>query len=148
MKLGWIVTGGPPDSRAQAMERLEMIADTYLSVSTPVQHAAPALLRIRGDVQEQILSRARRNLKTLIESTTNTATRTLHVEGGWYGTVELPRIRTAEEWTLALLGGCDVLVQPGYFYDFDREATLVFSLLTAPEVFEEGARRFSRFVES
>jgi alanine-synthesizing transaminase len=145
MKLAWIVTGGgPPDFRAQAMERLEMIADTYLSVSTPVQHAAPALLRIRDEVQEQILSRTRRNLKTLIECTTNTATRTLHVEGGWYGTVEMPRIRTAEEWALALLESCGVLVQPGYFYDFDRDAMLVFSLLTAPEVFEEGVRRFSQ----
>ncbi len=148
MKLGWIVAGGPPDSRAQAIERLEMIADTYLSVSTPIQHAAPALLRIRGEVQEQILSRTRRNLKTLIERTTNTATRTLQVEGGWYGTVETPRIRTAEEWTLALLESCGVLVQPGYFYDFDREAMLVFSLLTAPEVFEEGVRRFADFAES
>src|SRR5262249_49158773 len=146
MKLGWIVVGGPPGSRAQALERLEMIADTYLSVSTPVQHAAPALLRIRDEAQEQILSRTRRNLKTLIDCTANTPNRTLHVEGGWYGVVEMPRIRTSEEWTLALLESCDVLLQPGYFYDFEREATLVVSLLTAPEVFEEGVRRFSRFV--
>jgi alanine-synthesizing transaminase len=145
MKLGWIVTAGPPDMRAQAMDRLEVIADTYLSVSTPVQHATPALLRLRAGVQQQILSRTRRNLKTLIECTANTATRTLPVEGGWYGTVEMPRIRTAEEWTLGLLQRRDVLVQPGYLYDFDREGVLVFSLLTAPDVFEEGVRRFSEF---
>ena len=145
MKLGWIVTGGPADRRAQAMERLEVIADTYLSVSTPVQHAAPVLLRVRAGIQEQILRRTRQNLKTLIESTTDTASRTLHVEGGWYGTVQTPFIRTAEEWTLELLERFDVLVQPGYLYDFDREALLVFSLLTAPDVFEEGVRRFSRF---
>jgi alanine-synthesizing transaminase len=147
MKLGWIVTGGPAGLRAQAMERLELIADTYLSVSTPVQHAAPALLRLRRGVQDQILRRTRRNLKTLIECTTNGVNRTLHVEGGWYATVQTPRIRTAEEWTLELLERCNVLAQPGYFYDFDREALLVVSLLTAPEVFEEGVRRFSHFAE-
>jgi aspartate/methionine/tyrosine aminotransferase len=145
MKLGWIVTGGPADLRVQAMERLELIADTYLSVSTPVQHAAPALLRIRVGVQDQILRRTRQNLKTLIECTANGASRTLHVEGGWYATVQMPRIRTAEEWALELLERRNVLAQPGYFYDFDREGLLVFSLLTAPEVFEEGVRRFSQF---
>jgi len=147
MKLGWIVTGGPADLRAQAMERLELIADTYLSVSTPIQHAAPALLGVRRGVQDQILRRTRQNLKTLIACTTNSAVRTLPVEGGWYATVQTPSIRTAEEWTLELLERCNVLVQPGYFYDFDQEALLVCSLLTAPEVFEEGVRRFSRFAE-
>lgn len=147
MKLGWIVSGGPADRRAQAMERLEVVADTYLSVATPVQHAAPALLRVRAGVQEQILRRTRQNLKLLIECTTNTASRTLHVEGGWYATVQTPFIRTAEEWTIELLERCNVLVQPGYLFDFDREALLVFSLLTEPAIFEEGVRRFSRFAE-
>jgi aspartate/methionine/tyrosine aminotransferase len=98
-------------------------------------------------VQQQILGRTRRNLKTLVDATANGASRTLHVEGGWYATVQTPRIRTAEEWALELLKRVNVLVEPGYFYDFDQEALLVFSLLTAPEVFEEGVRRFSRFAE-
>jgi aspartate/methionine/tyrosine aminotransferase len=147
MKLGWIVTGGPTDHRAHAMERLEVVADTYLSVATPVQHAAPALLRVRAEVQEQILRRTRQNLKLLIGFTTNTASRTLHAEGGWYATVQMPFIRTAEEWTIELLESCNVLVQPGYLFDFDQEALLIFSLLTEPEIFEEGVRRFSRFAE-
>jgi aspartate/methionine/tyrosine aminotransferase len=145
MKLGWIVTGGPEAERGQSMERLEVIADTYLSVSTPVQHAAAALLKIRAGVQEQILRRTRRNLAALAESTSTGANRTLQVEGGWYAVVQTPRIRTAEEWTLELLERCDVLVQPGYLYDFDREGLLVFSLLTPPEIFDEGLRRFVQY---
>jgi len=144
MKLGWMVTGGPAARRAQAMERLELIADTYLSVATPVQHALPRLLRAGAGIREQIRRRTRRNLDTLLEYTAHSAYRTLQVEGGWYATVQAPRIRTAEEWTLELLERGDVLAQPGYFYDFDCEALLVFSLLTPPETFEEGIRRFSR----
>ena len=140
MKLGWIVVGGP--GSGQAMERLELIADTYLSVAAPVQHAAPALLQAGAGIREQIRRRTRRNLDKLIERTANTAHRTLPVEGGWYATVQAPRIRSAEEWALELLDKCDVLVQPGYFYDFDQEALLVFSLLTPTETFDEGVRRF------
>jgi alanine-synthesizing transaminase len=147
MKLGWIVAGGPATLREQAMQRLEVIADTYLSVSAPVQYAAPALLGIRAGVQEQIERRTRQNLQTLVDCTTNTASRTLQVEGGWYAIVQTPFIRTAEEWTLELLAKYDVLVQPGYLYDFDQEALLVFSLLTPPENFLEGVRRFSALAE-
>lgn len=142
MKLGWIVIGGPAIERTQARERLELIADTYLSVAAPVQHALPRLLRAGVEIREQIRRRTRQNLDTMLARTADSANRVLHVEGGWYATVQAPRIRTAEEWALELLERSNVLAQPGYFYDFDQEALLVFSLLTPPEIFNEGIRRF------
>jgi aspartate/methionine/tyrosine aminotransferase len=138
MKLGWIVTSGPSSQRNAAMERLELIADTYLSVATPVQHALPLLLETGDNIREQIRRRTRKNLDTLLASTANSAYRTLHVEGGWYATVQVPRIRTEEEWALELLSRFSVLVQPGYFYDFDQDGLLVVSLLTRPDIFEQG----------
>ena len=144
MKLGWIVVGGP---HIQAMERLELIADTYLSVAAPVQHATGALLRAGTGIREQIRQRTRRNLNTLRECLVGSVNRILDVEGGWYATVQAPQVRSAEEWALELLERRDALVQPGYFYDFDREALLVLSLLTPEEIFAEGVRRLLKHVQ-
>ncbi|MEO7652993.1 MAG: aminotransferase class I/II-fold pyridoxal phosphate-dependent enzyme, partial [Bryobacteraceae bacterium] len=142
MKLGWIVASGPRDERDAAMENLELIADTYLSVATPVQHALPALLQIGDGIQRQIAGRVLDNLAVLDEILhTQPAMRRLRVEGGWYAVVQVPRTRSEEEWVLHLLGERDVLVQPGFFYDFEAEAFLVLSLLTEPGVFREGVRR-------
>ena len=141
MKLGWIVVNGPTGLRAEAWEKLEWIADTYLSVSTPVQCAAPALLAAGEAVQRQIRERTAANLAFAREALAGSAANTLAVEGGWYITLQVPRVRSEEEWTLELLEQCGVLVQPGYFYDFASEAYLVVSLLTAPEVFREGMGR-------
>jgi alanine-synthesizing transaminase len=147
LKLGWIVTGGPSPARKQAMEGLELIADTYLSVAAPVQHAAAALLRAGEGIREQIRVRTRRNLDVLRELMAGSVNRVLRVEGGWYATVQAPLVRSAEEWALELLGRCDTLVQPGYFYDFDREALLVVSLLTPEGIFREGVGRVMACVE-
>jgi aspartate/methionine/tyrosine aminotransferase len=138
VKLGWMAVSGPPQLADAAFERLEMIADTFLSVGSPVQYAAPALLGMRYDIQRQILARTCRNINFLRQAIRNTALRVLDVEAGWYATVQVPRIRTEEEWVLYLLEKNGVLVQPGYFYDFESEAYLVLSLLTAPDVFEPG----------
>ena len=142
LKLGWIVTGGPRGDREQAFERLELIADTYLSVSAPVQWAAPALLGLRGQMQLQILARVRAN-REFLESQIGPASpwKLLATEGGWYAVVEAPRIHSEEEWVLSLLADDSVLVQPGFFFDFEREAFLVMSLLTPEEVFREGIGR-------
>lgn len=141
MKLGWIVTNGPVNLREEAVERLDFIADTFLSVGTPVQHAAPAWLRLRRGLQNQILDRARENLSWLGDVTDLSPLRLLNVEGGWYATLELPRHLTEEEWALALLEKDDVLAHPGYFYDFPREAFLVLSLLPRAEIFREAVNR-------
>jgi aspartate/methionine/tyrosine aminotransferase len=139
MKLGWIVAGGP--DHAAALEGLEWIADSFLSVATPIQWALPRILAASGAVQEQIRQRTHANLACLRERAAGSPCRCLCVEGGWYAVLEMPRIRTEEEWALCLLAESDVLVQPGFFYDFEAEAFLVLSLLTPPAVFAEGVRR-------
>jgi aspartate/methionine/tyrosine aminotransferase len=142
MKLGWIVVGGSPEERRRAVARLEWIADTYLSVSTPVQHAAARLLAAGRAVREQIGARTAGNLSTLRRALPAfPSCELLDVEGGWYATSRIPLTRSEEEWALALLDRAGVLVQPGFFYDFDSEAFLVLSLLTRPEVFREGVAR-------
>ncbi len=136
LKLGWIVTSGP------AFERLELIADTYLSVSAPVQWAAPTLLALRTGLQSQILARVRANRAFLADQIGPTSPwRLLATEGGWYVVLEAPRIQTEEEWVLSLLSNDGVLVQPGFFFDFEREAFLVLSLLTPEDAYREGVRR-------
>jgi alanine-synthesizing transaminase len=141
LKLGWIVAGGPTRDREQAFQSLELIADTYLSVSAPVQWAAPALLGLRAQLQNQILARVRANRAFLASQIGPTSPwRSLETEGGWYATLEAPRIQSEEEWVLNLLANDGVLVQPGFFFDFEREAFLVLSLLTPEEVFQAGIR--------
>ena len=142
MKLGWIVAGGPEPDRRDALQRLELIADTYLSVGTPVQWAAGPLLALREDMQGQILERAGANLAFLrAQIGIHSPWRLLDPEGGWYAVIQAPRIRSEEDWVLTLLGEDNVLVQPGFFFDFESEAYLVVSLLTTPEVFREGIGR-------
>ena len=146
MKLGWIVTAGAAAERRQAYDRLEWIADTYLSVSTPVQCAAPRLLVAGEEVQRQILHRTRSNLLHARAVFEGSAANLLNVEGGWYLILQVPRIRTEEEWALGLLEHSGVLVQPGFFYDFDTDAFLVVSLLTASPIFHEGLDRIRKCV--
>ena len=141
MKLGWIVTTGPVSLRDQAIERLDFIADTFLSVGAPVSHAAPHWMKLRADIQRQIRERTRNNLNLLAERTDNSPCRLLTAEGGWYATLEIPRHHSEEDWMLLLLEEDDVLVHPGYFFDFPREAFLVLSLLPQPETFREGVNR-------
>jgi aspartate/methionine/tyrosine aminotransferase len=144
MKLGWIVIGGPAAMRAGATERLELIADTYLSVGTPVQRALPRLLAAGETVRRQIGARVRENLECLQAAVGNDSpAQVLKVEGGWCATLRIPRTKTEEERCLDLLDYQDVLVQPGFFYDFESEAFLVLSLLTGSGTFREGARRIA-----
>jgi aspartate/methionine/tyrosine aminotransferase len=143
MKLGWIVVAGPVQLRAEAMAKIEWIADTYLSVGTPVQCAAARLLELGAGVQRQIRDRTGANLALARQALAGTAFETLAVEGGWSVAIRVPRIRSEEEWCLELLERSSVLVQPGYFYDFENEAFLIASLLTAPAEFREGIARIA-----
>jgi len=138
MKLGWMVVSGPPNLREEALERLEWIADAYLSVSTPVQCAGPRLLAAGDQVRRQICDRTAANLQVARKEFVVSAATLLSVEGGWYATLRLPRIRSEEEWVLDLLEHHGVQVQPGFFYDFEEEPFLVLSLLTPPEAFRAG----------
>ena len=142
MKLGWIVVAGPAVTRTGAIERLELIADTYLSVGTPVQQAVPGLLAAGENVRRQIAARVYENLAYLQAAVAhNSPAQILRVEGGWYVTLRVPSTRSEEEWCLELLGHDGVLVQPGFFYDFESEAFLVLSLLTRAETFRQGVER-------
>jgi alanine-synthesizing transaminase len=133
MKLGWIIVGGPESLRHEAFERLELIADTFLSAGTPVQHALPALFEAGASVREQIQQRTARNLEWL-----RSVADPLPVEGGWCAILHLPETHDEYEFVLALLEEDGVLVQPGFFYDFEAEGYLVLSLLTPEADFREG----------
>jgi hypothetical protein len=142
MKLGWIVAGGP--RYTEALNRLELIADTYLSVSTPVQLAAPSLLQLRSGIRDAICARVLENL-SFLRRCRHPAHDLIEPEGGWYAMFRVPRTRNEQQWVLDLLEKSSVFVQPGYFYDFASEFWLVLSLLTTPQVFQEGARRIASF---
>jgi alanine-synthesizing transaminase len=147
MKLGWVVVSGPENLRAEAMEKLEWIADTYLSVGAPVQHRAAQLLKAGDLVQQQIRSRTASHLAQARDVLAGSAANVLAVEGGWYITLRVPRTRTEEEWALSLLATENVLIQPGFFFDFESESFLVVSLLTRPAVFAEGIARIRRHID-
>lgn len=141
MKLAWIVVGGDAPDVTDAMGRLEIVADAYLSVGTPVQHAVSHLLAARGATEGAIRSRTRANLELLRSRVAGTSATLLDVEGGWYATLRVPATRTEESWVLALLEQDGVYVHPGHFFDFEREAYLVLSLLTPEARFAEGVDR-------
>ena len=143
LKLSWIHVGGPPDLRREAMERLELVSDAFLSVGAPVQHAAAKLLAMRAGIQDQILGRLEENARALLPALSGGPCTVREREGGWYAVVEMPDTIPDEELVLQLLEQDDVLAHPGYFYDFPAGSFLVLSLLTPPEVFAEGARRLA-----
>jgi alanine-synthesizing transaminase len=142
LKLGWILVSGPAAATAEAGERLEFVADAYLSANAPVQHAAPRILAGREAIQVAIRDRLERNSAALIAcDLAREGFRPLRREGGWYGVVRMPPGRDEEETVLQLLERGGVWVHPGYFYDFEENDALVVSLLTAPEVFAKGLAR-------
>jgi aspartate/methionine/tyrosine aminotransferase len=137
LKLGWIGFGGPSSDVDEALAAYELIADTYLSVSTPVQAAAAELIAQGADIRAQILERVRRNLASLRQAAAGIpAVDVLRVEGGWSAIVQVPQLRTEEALVLELLEKDDVLVHPGFFFDLPREAYIVVSLLVASASFD------------
>lgn len=147
MKLGWIIPFGADELRREAEMRLELIADTFLSVNTPVQLAASQWLQWRTELQQQILARVQDNLHFLAQAVEHSACRLLQVEGGWSATIEVPRHASEEEMMLRLLGEENVLVHPGYFFDFAREAFFVLSLLPPAEIFRAAVEKILAQVE-
>jgi aspartate/methionine/tyrosine aminotransferase len=144
VKLGWIAVDGPDDLVAEALDRLELICDTYLSVSTPVQVAARALLERGSPVRRRILERIRANDRTLramvASSGESHGTTVLPAEAGWSAVVRVPATRSEEALAIALAERDAVLVHPGYFFDFPHEAFLVVSLLPEPGDFARGVQ--------
>jgi alanine-synthesizing transaminase len=139
MKMAWLITSGPQRSKKQALERLEVIADTYLSPNAPVQLATPVFLQQRHGFQKQVMARVRKNLAELDRqlAAPKTCSR-LEVEGGWYAVVRVPAAESDEELAIELLTKQDVYVHPGHFFDFAVDGYLVVSLITREEEFAEG----------
>jgi alanine-synthesizing transaminase len=142
MKVAWIATSGPAAEVEAAQARLEVIADTYLSMNAPIQWATPALLDQRTSIQRQLLDRVLGNLAELDRQLAGQETcQRLHVEGGWYAVVRVPVTQTDEELVVALLRRKSVLVHPGHFYDFPSDGYLVLSLIGPEAKFAEGIGR-------
>jgi aspartate/methionine/tyrosine aminotransferase len=142
VKLGWIAVSGSDTIVNAALQRLELVCDTYLSVSTPVQVAAPELLSHGAEVRRQIHQRVRRNHErcaALVESHPDCDL--LRAEGGWYAVLRVPTLMSEEELVLALLERDHVLAHPGYFFDFPRESFLIVSLLAPEAAFDRGVAR-------
>ena len=148
MKLGWIVVSGPDELVDAAMQRLEVIGDTYLSPSTPVQLALGEMLGMRGDLQVQMRQRLCSNLKVLDALLQQSSVDRLKREGGWYAVLRVPARASDEDLVIELLQNCDVLVHPGHFFDFPRDGFVIVSLIAREGEFQEGARRLRDFLSS
>jgi alanine-synthesizing transaminase len=147
MKVAWVVTSGPAEQVAAAMARLEVIADTYLSMNAPVQLAVPMLLEQRKSIQKQLADRVRRNLAELDRQlAAQKACQRLSVEGGWYAVLRVPITRSDEDLAIELLREKAVLVHPGHFYDFESDGYLVLSLISPEADCERGIQRLLEFV--
>jgi alanine-synthesizing transaminase len=148
MKLAWIVASGPQGVTQQAISRLEVIADTYLSVNTPIQLAAPTMLEQRHGIQRQLNGRVLANVAELDRRlAAEQGIERLDVEGGWYAVLRVPVIRSDEDLAIELLEREGILVHPGHFYDFPRDGYLVLSLITSHDEFADGVKRVLAFLK-
>jgi alanine-synthesizing transaminase len=146
LKLAWTVLEGPLDARREARERLELIADTFLSVGSAVQLALPQILELAPSVTAAIGARCRHNLAALRELTRDSPVSVLRTEGGWSAALRVPDVVSEDLLVAGLAEREGVLVQPGWFYDFETPGVLVVSLLTEPGVLREGAERLTAYV--
>ena len=147
MKLAWIAVSGPPSDTDAAIQRLEVIADTYLSLNAPVQLAARALLEERKKIQPQLMQRVRANVTELDRQLAGQkSSARLEVEGGWYAVLRVPVTQSDEDLAIELLRMTGTMVHPGHFYDFSRDGYLVLSLITPEEDFREGMSRLLKFL--
>jgi alanine-synthesizing transaminase len=142
MKAAWLVASGPDPLKMQALERIEVIADTYLSMNAPIQMALPSFLEQRHGFQKQVLTRVRRNVGELDRQLMmrKTCSR-LEIEGGWYAVVRVPATRSDDDLAVDLLTKKGIYVHPGHFYDFATDGYLIVSLIMPEREFAEGCRQ-------
>jgi hypothetical protein len=146
MKLAWMVVSGPEALVHNAVDRLEIIADTYLSPSTPVQLALSRFLAIRQTMQRQLQDRISANLSVLDAMLRQSKSLTrLERQGGWYAILRVPVMQPDDDLTVSLLEGASVLVHPGHFFNFSQEGFLVLSLICPEDQFKEAASRLRKF---
>jgi len=147
IKLSWIIVQGRASQNEEALNRLDIIADTFLSVSTPAQVALPALLNQLHCLHDQIHERIRNNYRLLDELFASSRVTPLRAESGWYAILQLPQFHSDEDWALALLQQENIFVYPGHFFDMQQRSCLVFSLLPPPEVLADALARLRLLVE-
>jgi alanine-synthesizing transaminase len=141
MKAAWLIVSGPERSKEKALARLEVIADTYLSMNAPIQLALPAFLGQRKDFQRQLMTRAQENLLELDRQLARQKScRRLEVEGGWNAVIRVPATRTDEELSIELLASKGLYAHPGHFYEFPSNGHLVVSLISGEKAFAKGMR--------
>jgi alanine-synthesizing transaminase len=149
MKVAWIATTGPDAVAQPALERLEVIADTYLSMNAPIQHAIPDLLQHGAQFRARLSERLCANLAELDRQLQQPKLCSrLQVEGGWYAILRVPVTQSDEALAIALLEQKDVLVHPGHFFNFHSDGYLILSLMTPNEIFADGVRRVLAFITS
>jgi alanine-synthesizing transaminase len=147
MKVAWVATTGPESLKREALARLAVIADTYLSMNAPTQLAVPTMLEERRNIHPQIMQRVHANLAELdAQLDAQNLCRRLAVEGGWYAVLRVPVLGSDEELAVALLRNAGVLLHPGHFYNFQGDGYLVASLITPAREFADGVRRVLQFV--
>jgi aspartate/methionine/tyrosine aminotransferase len=148
LKLGWIAVAGPASLADEAVGRLEVIADTFLSVNTPVQLALPDILSRRREIQAAVLGRLTHNLAAMDAAIAalgpDAPVRRLRAPGGWSAVLEVPRTRDEDAWVEVLIDEEAVIVHPGYFFDFADEGHLVLSLLPEESAFQDAIGRVLR----
>jgi alanine-synthesizing transaminase len=142
MKAAWLIASGPEELKAPALARLDVIADTFLSMNAPVQLALPAFLELRQGFQKQVMVRVRKNLAELDNqlSALRSCAR-LEMEGGWYAVVRIPVFRSDEDLAIELLTTQGVYFHPGHFYDFPTDGYLIVSLIAPERDFNEAIKR-------
>jgi len=142
MKAAWLIASGPQELKSEALARLEVIADTFLSLNAPVQRAMPVFLELRHGFQKQVLARVRKNLAELDKQlSAQSSCARLDMEGGWYAVVRVPATRSDEDVAIELLNVQGVYVHPGHFYDFPTDGYLIVSLIAPERDFNEGIKR-------
>jgi aspartate/methionine/tyrosine aminotransferase len=145
LKLGWVAIAGRAPLVEEALERIEFVCDTYLSVSTPIQAAAAELLAGAAPVRREIQARVAANYTHLRgQSSAAAAFQVLNVEGGWYAVLRVPSFEPEEDLVIDLIERDGVVTHPGYFFDFARESYLVISLLPPEATFARGVERVLR----
>ncbi len=148
LKLGWMAIGGPDALVSPALERLELIADTYLSVSTPVQAASAELFERGESIRRQIQARVLANYGEIVaQAEQMPACRVLEADGGWYAILQVPTLGSEDDLVVDLVERDGVVTHPGYFFDFGRESFLVVSLLPPRDVFADGIQRILRHLD-
>jgi alanine-synthesizing transaminase len=146
MKAAWIITTGPKNQVSAALDRLEIISDTFLSMSAPIQYALPALLEQRKVIQPFLLARLRENILELNRQlAAQKDGELLHSDGGWSAVLRVPSTQSDEDLAIDVLQKQGVLVHPGHFYDFPADGHLVLSLITPPDTFREGLKKLFEY---